>query len=90
VLSAPGDALLPIESGQARVVAVVHLSPEELSKRITQKAVSAWVVPPGVQVESASGQRPSEVIVPLKIEPRAVPAAEPAVVPAAGASATPN
>jgi hypothetical protein len=34
------------------------------------------VVPPGVQVESAGGQRPSEVIVPLKIEPRAVPANE--------------
>jgi hypothetical protein len=45
------------------------------------------VVPPGVQVESAGGQRPSEVIVPLKIEPRAVPAAEPA---AAGAPATSN
>jgi len=89
VLSAPGDALLPIENGQARVVAVVHLSPEELSKRITQKTVSAWVVPPGVQVESASGQRPSEVIVPLKIEPRTVPAAEPAG-PAAAASTPPN
>lgn len=88
VLSAPGDALLPIEGGQARVVAIVHLSPEELSKRITQKAVSAWVVPPGVQVESAAGQRPSEVLVPLKIEPRALPVSEP--LPAAPAAAAPN
>jgi len=78
VLSAPGDALGPIENGQVRVVAIVHLSPEELSKRIAQKAVSAWVVPPGVQVESAAGQRPFEVVVPLKIEPRVAPASEPA------------
>ena len=83
VLSAPGDALGPIESGQVRVAAIVHLTPEELSKRITQKAVSAWVVPPGVQVESAAGQRPFEVMVPLKIETRATPAAEPAPAPAA-------
>ena len=79
VLSAPGDALAPIESGQARVVAVVHLTPEELSRRITQKAVSAWVLPPGVQVESVEqGQRPLEVMVPLKIEPKAsAPSAPP-------------
>jgi hypothetical protein len=76
VLSAPGDALGPIEAGQARVVAIVHLGPEELSKRIPQKAVSAWVLPPGVQVESVGGKRPSEITVPLKIEPRAKPAEE--------------
>jgi hypothetical protein len=34
------------------------------------------VAPPGVQVESASGQRPFEVMVPLRIEPRATPAPE--------------
>lgn len=77
VLSAPGDAMGPIEAGQTRVVAIVHLGPEELSKRITQKVVSAWVVPPGVQVESVGGKRPSEVTVPLKIEPRAKPGDEP-------------
>ena len=75
VLSAPADALAPIESGQSRVIAIVHLTPEELSRRITQKAVSAWVLPPGVQVESVEqGRRPLEVQVPLKIEPRAAPA----------------
>jgi hypothetical protein len=82
VLSAPGDALGPIEAGQTRAVAIVHLTPEELSKRIPQKQVSAWVLPPGVQVESVAGKRPSEVMVPLKIEPRAKPTEPPAPAPA--------
>lgn len=86
VLTAPGDSLGPIEAGQARAVAIVHLTPEELSKRITQKAISAWVLPPGVQVESVDGKRPSEATVPLKIEPRAKPT-EPAAPAAAEASA---
>lgn len=89
VLSAPGDALQPIEDGTTRVVAIVHLTPEELSKRINQKTISAWVVPPGVQVESAAGQRPSEVLVPLKIEPRTVPATESQPKPVPDARSTP-
>jgi len=76
VLSAPGNALNPIEDDQARVVAVVHLTATDLAKSITQKVVSAWVVPPGVQVESAAGVRPSEVMVQLKIQPKAAPASE--------------
>ena len=78
VLSAPGNALGDVEAGQARIVAIVHLSIDELNRRITQKQVSAWVLPPGVQVESVGGRRPSDVTVPLRIEPRAKPAETPA------------
>jgi len=70
VLSAPGGALAGIADGSIRVVAVVHLSPEELARRIAQKPVSAWVLPPGVRVESVAGKAPASVMVPLRIAPR--------------------
>lgn len=73
VLTASGSALAGIADGSTRVVAIVHLSPEDLARRVPQKAVSAWVLPPGVTVESVGGRTPASVTVPLRIAPRNSP-----------------
>jgi hypothetical protein len=87
VLTAPGGALEGVEDGSIRVVAIVHLSQEDLARRVPQKPVSAWVLPPGVSVESVSGKAPGSVSVPLKIAPRLAP--EDSKPPAEGAAPAP-
>lgn len=87
VLSAPGGAIDGVENGSIRVVAIVHLTQEDLARRVAQKPVSAWVLPPGVAVESVSGKAPGGVFVPLRITPRLSPEdAKPPVDGAAPAS----
>ena len=73
VLSAPGGAIEVVQDGSVRVVAIVHLTQEDLARRVAQKAVSAWVLPPGVSVESVAGKAPGSVMVPLSISPRVAP-----------------
>ena len=87
VLTAPGGAIEGVEDGSIRVVAIVHLTQEDLARRVAQKAVSAWVLPPGVSVESVTGKAPGGVLVPLKITPRLSP--EDAKPPAEGAATAP-
>lgn len=59
VVSGPADAIARIEAG-LRVVAFVHLTTDELEAGIASKAVSLWLLPPGVSVqrvgETAGGQ----------------------------------
>ena len=82
VLGSQGTALADVESGKTRVVAIVHLTPEDLAKRITQKAVSTWVLPAGSEVNSVAGVRPADVVVPLLIKPKPAAGEAPAGLPA--------
>ena len=80
VLGSQGTALADVESGKTRVVAIVHLTPEDLAKRIAQKAVSTWVLPAGAEVNSVAGVRPADVVVPLLIKPKPAAGEAPAAI----------
>ena len=80
VLIGPADALKDIETGKFAVAAIVPLNSGDLGSKVAKKAISNWILPPGVSVESVAGKQIVNLEIALKIEPRAtvpiVPEAE--------------
>lgn len=73
VLSGPNDAIARIEGGE-RVVALVHLTSDDLQKRVASKTVSLWMLPPGVTVQKVAGLDGGQPTVSLVIVPLDEPA----------------
>jgi hypothetical protein len=88
-LVGPPDALKDIESGKFTVTAIVPLTSGDLGSKITKKAVSNWILPLGVSVESIGGKQMVNPEISLKIEPRGSAATAPAEHEAEPAPATP-
>lgn len=74
-LSGPGDAISQIESGRARIAAIVHLGADDLARRISSRAVSMWLLPPGVSVTRIGTSTDPSPVIPLRITelPRTAP-----------------
>lgn len=83
-VSGPGDAISQIESGRARIAAIVHLGADDLARRVTTKPVSMWLLPPGVTVTRIGSSTETNPSIALRIVERprtAPPTAEPAAPP---------
>ncbi|MBM4113069.1 MAG: hypothetical protein FJ253_06800 [Phycisphaerae bacterium] len=82
-VSGPGDAISQIESGKARIAAIVHLGADDLARRINARQVSMWLLPPGVTVTKIGGSNETTPSIPLRIteRPRTSPPVEPAAPP---------
>ena len=70
VLIGPPDALKDIETGKFSVAAIVPLNSGDLGSKVAKKAISNWILPPGVSVESVAGKQIVNPEISLKIEPR--------------------
>jgi len=71
VLIGPADALKDIETGKFAVAAIVPLNSGDLGSKVAKKAISNWILPTGVSVESVAGKQIVNLEIALKIEPRA-------------------
>jgi len=83
-VSGPGEAISQIESGRARIAAIVHFGADDLARRSVTKPVSMWLLPPGVTVTRIGNSTDTAPLVPFRITERprsAAPAVEPATVP---------
>ncbi len=70
ILIGPPTALKDIESGKFAVAAIVPLNSGDLGSKVAKKAISNWILPPGVSVESVGGKQIVNPEIALKIEPR--------------------
>jgi hypothetical protein len=49
-VSGPAETIQALEAGRAKAIAFVHLSGDDLARRITRQRVGLWLLPPGVTV----------------------------------------
>lgn len=82
-VSGPSDAIAQIESGRARIAAIVHLGTDDLVRRTLSKPVSMWLLPPGVAVTRIGNASDPAPLVSLRITERPRAATPPPVEPAA-------
>ncbi|MBX3355965.1 MAG: hypothetical protein KF724_09735 [Phycisphaeraceae bacterium] len=80
-ISGPGDAISQIESGRARIAAIVHLGAEDLVRRSVSKPITLWLLPSGVTVTRIGTSTDTAPAIPLRITERPRTSPPPAVEP---------
>jgi len=66
-VSGPNDAISQIESGRARIAAIVHLGADDLVRRSVSKPVAVWLLPNGVTVTRIGTSTDTAPLIPLRI-----------------------
>jgi hypothetical protein len=64
------DLVRDLEDGRARAIAFIHLSADDLAKRVSRKRVSLWMLPEGVAVTGVAGGEDTAPAVELSIRER--------------------
>jgi hypothetical protein len=64
------DLVRDLEEGRARAIAFIHLSADDLAKRVSRKRVSLWMLPEGVSVTGVAGGEDTAPAVELSIRER--------------------
>ncbi|MSR18001.1 MAG: YbbR-like domain-containing protein [Phycisphaerales bacterium] len=67
-VSGPADAISQIELGRVAVAALVHLSADDLARRVESVPVALWLLPKGVSVSRVGGSGDTAPLIALKIE----------------------
>lgn len=69
-VTGPSEAISQIESGRARIAAIVHLGADDLVRKSLSKPVSVWLLPAGVTVTRIGTSTDTAPLVPLRITER--------------------
>jgi len=64
------DLVRDLEEGRARALAFIHLSADDLAKKVSRKRVSLWMLPEGVTVTGVAGSEDTAPAIDLVIRER--------------------
>lgn len=64
------DLVRDLEEGRARAIAFIHLSADDLAKKVSRKRISLWMLPDGVTVTGVAGGEETSPAVELTIRER--------------------
>jgi hypothetical protein len=70
VVQGRADLVRDLEEGRARAIAFIHLSADDLAKRVSRKRISLWMLPEGVEVTAVAGSDETSPAVEVSIRDR--------------------
>ena len=70
-VTGPSETIRALEEGRERIFAFVHLSADDLARRVTRKRIDLWMLPAGVTVNRIGESQDTSPIVRMTIGDRA-------------------